>query len=106
MRANTVNGFKMCFPNMYKNDTLCKLGCQTEDSIAHAFQCKELGPKCNVNYNDIFNSEIQQKQVGVKFICRCGLRTAVLAARASQGLILHTTYYILLGQQLEVLEAD
>ena len=87
MRANTVNGFKMCFSNMYKNDTLCKLGCQYEDSISHAFQCKELGPQCdNMFYRDIFTSEQQQKKVAVEFIRRCGIRTAILNARASQGL--------------------
>ena len=85
MRANTVNGFQMCFPNMYKNDTLCKLGCQGEDSITHVFQCEELGPQSSLKYNDIFRSEAKQKEVVVEFTQRCQLRAAVIATRASQG---------------------
>ena len=37
MRAVTVNGFKMCFPNAHRNDNLRKLGCVVEDSISHVF---------------------------------------------------------------------
>ena len=76
---------------MYKNDTLCKLGCQNDDSISHAFLCRELGPQCNENFNDIFHSKKHMKQVAVEFLRRCGLRTAILAARASQGLQLLDT---------------
>ena len=85
MRANTVNSFKICFPTLYTNDTLCKLGCQGEDSIRHVFQCEELGPQSNINYNDIFSNESMKKEVVVEFLRRCQLRSAVLAARASQG---------------------
>ena len=85
MRANAVTNFKMCFPNMFKNDTLCKLGCKEEDNIAHVFQCEELGPQSNLKYNDIFSNEDKQREDVVEFIQRCQLRAAVLAARASQG---------------------
>ena len=85
MRANTVNSFKMCFQNMHKNYTLCKLGCQGEDSIKHVFQCEELGPQSNIKYNDIFRCESKKKEVVVEFLRRCQLQSAVLAARASQG---------------------
>ena len=28
IRANTVNGFKTCFPSIYRNNLNCKLGCK------------------------------------------------------------------------------
>ena len=85
MRANTVNNFKMCFPNAFKNNTLCKLGCQQEDSIAHASTCEELGSQSEVQYSDIFSMENKQREVVLEFTRRCQVRSALLAARASQG---------------------
>ena len=37
--ANNVNGCKMCFPNAFQNEekNTCKLGCNEEDTIAHAY---------------------------------------------------------------------
>ena len=43
LRANTVNGYKMCFPNAFQNAKTCKLGCNEEDAIAHAYSC------CKIN---------------------------------------------------------
>ena len=45
MRANTVNGYKMCFPSFNKNYTLCKLGCQEQDSVGHSFSCVKIDSK-------------------------------------------------------------
>ena len=39
VRANTVNSFKMCFTSMFRNDLNCKLGCLSEDSLAHCMTC-------------------------------------------------------------------
>ena len=83
--AYTVNSFKMCFPNAFKNYTLCRLGCQQEDSIAHAFTCEELGSQSEVQHRDIFSMENKQREVVLEFTRRFQVRSALLAARASQG---------------------
>ena len=57
LRALTVNGFKMCFPNAYKNDKLCRLGCSEEDSISHSFVCHKINTHIkqrNTTLNAIF----------------------------------------------------
>ena len=42
MKADTINGFKMCFASAHREDSQCKLNCNNEDSIKHAFQCHEI----------------------------------------------------------------
>ena len=37
MRADTINGYKMCFSSVNQDDTQCQLNCNNEDSISHAF---------------------------------------------------------------------
>ena len=39
LRANSVNGFKMCTPSIYRNNLLCKLGCLEDDSLEHSMIC-------------------------------------------------------------------
>ena len=85
LRANTVNGFKACFLNMHKNDIECKLGCTVEDTMAHSFQCKQLGTQSEISYDAIFANETQQKQAVIEFINISCTRSALLADRASQG---------------------
>ena len=94
MRANTVNGFKMCFSNMYKNNTLCKLGCIEQDSLDHCFRCAIVdskSSKTSVSFSDIFKTEEQQKVAVSEFIQRTRVRASLLADLASQGLILDTS---------------
>ena len=43
IRANTVNGFKACFPSINRNNLNCKLGClDCLDSLEHCMNCKFL----------------------------------------------------------------
>ena len=94
MRSNTVNGLKMCFPNMYKNNTLCKLGCLEEDSLDHCFSCAEIDSKLSktsVSLSDIFETEDKQHVAVSMFIQRTRVRASLLADMASQGIILDTS---------------
>ena len=84
LHANTVTGFKACFPNMHKNYIECKLGCPVKDSMAHSFQCKQLGTQSEISYDAIFANETQQKQAVIQLINISCTRSA-LADRASQG---------------------
>ena len=86
MRANTVNGIKKCFPTFYKNDIKCKLGCLSEDTMDHIFQCNQLGPPSEKIYEDIFRTTVQQIGAVSEFLQRCSQRSALLADSASQGL--------------------
>ena len=86
MRANTVNGFKKCFPTLYANDIQCKLGCSNEDSISHILTCTQLGVSSEVSDTDIFGSTKQQHKAVTVFLQRCSQRSGLLADRASQGL--------------------
>jgi hypothetical protein len=89
MRANTVNGYKDCFPSAYRDDPKCKLGCNEGDSIDHVFCC----PKINIqlhNTNErkdaIFANESEQYEAVSMFMKIHSIRTALLAdATASQG---------------------
>ena len=59
LRASTVNGYKMCFPNVYKNDKLCQLGCSEEDSLSHSFSCPKINlhiEHSDITWNAIFAS--------------------------------------------------
>ena len=86
MRANTVNGFKKCFPTLYANDIQCKLGCSNEDSISHILKCTQLGVSSEITDTDIFGSTKQQHKAVTVFLQRCSQRSGLLADRASQGL--------------------
>ena len=94
MRSNTVNGFKMCFPNIYKNNTFCKLGCLEQDSIAHCFSCAAIDSKTlktSVSVRNIFDIEEKQKEAVTEFMKRKKVRDSLLAVLASQGIILDTS---------------
>ena len=84
MRANTVNGFKKCFPTFYKNDINCKLGCSSEDTINHIFQCTQLGEPSKIRNEDIFGTTVQQIGAVSVLLRWCSQRSALLADRASQ----------------------
>ena len=94
MRADTVNGFKMCFPNFYKNNTFCMLGCLEQDSIAHCFSCSVIDSqtcKTSVSVRNIFDTEDKQKEAVTEFMERIKVRDSLLADSASQGIILDTS---------------
>ena len=94
MRSNTVNGFKMCFSSIYKNDTKCKLGCPAEYSLDHCFRCFEIDKilsKTKIPFGAIFEEEVQQKLAVTEFIQRTKVRASLLAVMASQGQILDTS---------------
>ena len=94
MRADTVNGYKKCFPSIYRNDLVCKFLCQEEDSISHAFSCPQLKvvqENTHIQYEDIFSGVQQQKQAVKMFIQLNTTRSALLTADpAYQGLVLDT----------------
>ena len=94
MRADTVNGYKKCFPSIYRNDLVCKFLCQEEDSISHAFSCPQLKvvqENTHIQYEDIFSGVQQQKRAVKKFIQLNTTRSALLKADpAYQGLVLDT----------------
>ena len=54
MRADTVNGFKKCFPILHENNLQCKLGCWDEDSIRHKW--KQLGQASNIGTDAIYGN--------------------------------------------------
>ena len=94
MHSNTVNGFKMCFPNFYKNNTFCKLGCLEQDSIKHCFSCVAIDSqtlKTSVSVRNIFDTEDKQKEAVTEFMKRTKVRDSLLADSASQGIILDTS---------------
>ena len=82
MRSNTVNGFKMCFSSLYRNDTSCKLGCQEQDSLDHCMRCKiisqKIGGNLIVEIAAIFSTEIEQRITVAEFIKRMNIRAALL----------------------------
>jgi hypothetical protein len=88
MRADTVNGYKMCFSHAYDN-LLCKLGCTESDSMAHMFECTKIDQqsgKTDIRKNAIFANIEQQKDAVSVFMKRDSTRAAILeAATASQG---------------------
>ena len=101
MRASTINGFKMCFPSLYRNDKQCRLQCQEEDTIEHTFYChkikhhEELSP---VNFNAIYANVKDRKQAVSKFIKLQSIRSAILVAgTAYQGIVLDTAAPALAG---------
>ena len=66
IRANTVNGFKTCFPSMYRNNLNCKLGCTDSlDSIEHCMNCKIIDMHvgiCQEPISFIFETYDKQKR--------------------------------------------
>ena len=95
LRANTVNTYKMCFPNAFQNDKTCKLGCNEEDTIAHAYSCHIINiheTRLIINYSYVFSDIMDQKKAVKVFIKRNTIRSALLeAGSAYQGLILGTS---------------
>ena len=91
LRANTVNGFKMCFTSIYRNDLKCKLGCQENDTLAHCISCKVIDTKMhkssNINFNAIFATNEVQKNIVLKFTYRMNIRNSLIEqeVRAYQG---------------------
>ena len=94
MRASTLNGFKMCFPSVYRNDKQCKLQCLDEDTIEHTFTCHKLkhqDKNPSVHFSAIFASVNHQKNAVSKFIKLLTIRSALLeAGPAYQGIVLDT----------------
>ena len=83
LRANTVNGYKMCFPNAFQNDKTCKLGCNEEDTIAHAYSCHIINiheTRSIINYLYVFSDIMDQKKAVKVFIKRNTIRSAILEA--------------------------
>ena len=82
MRANTINGFKMCFSSMHRNYTMCKLGCMEKDSLQHCMDCGVISPKNGrisiVNLVGIFATEKEQKITVSEFIQRKTIRTSII----------------------------
>ena len=90
IRANTVNGFKMCFTSMYRNNLNCKLGCNTPDTIDHCMTCEELNVhigKTLLKIDDIYSdsADVQKEAVQV-FMPRRNTREVITdGTRAYQG---------------------
>ena len=62
--ANTVNGYKMCFPSVYRSDKSCKQGCQIADSIDHLYNCVIIDRSCGeteTSLNGVYASLSEQK---------------------------------------------
>ena len=88
MRADTINGYKMCFSSVNQDDTQCKLKCNNEDSISHAFNChmikKHVGLS-DASYVGIYGNVKQQKDTVSYFITIQNIRSTLLAGGAYQG---------------------
>ena len=88
MRADTINGYKMCFSSVNQDDTQCKLKCNNEDSISHAFKChvikKHVGHS-DASYVGIYGNVKQQKDTVSYFITIQNIRSTLLAGGAYQG---------------------
>ena len=81
IRANTVNGFKMCFTSMYRNNLNCKLGCNTPDTIDRRMTCEELNVhigKTHIIIDDIYSdrTDVQKEAVQV-FMTRRSTREVI-----------------------------
>ena len=85
IRANTVNGYKTCFPSIYRNDLNCKLGClDSLDSLEHCMSCTVINTKlgiCQESISQIFDNLDQQILAVRIFISRNNVRTAILQER-------------------------
>ena len=82
MRANTINGFKMCFTSMHRNDAMCKLRSMEEDSLQHCMKwgviSQRIGKNSSVNLVGIFATEKEQKITVSEFIQRKTIRTSII----------------------------
>ena len=74
----------MCFPNFYKNNTLCKLGWFEQDSLDNCFNCAVID-------SNIFETEDKQKEAVTEFMKPTRVRDSLMADSPSQGLILNTS---------------
>ena len=87
--SNTVNGYKMCFPSVYKNDKSCKLGCLEDDSIDHLYTCVIIDRTCGktkTRFSGVYASLPEQKEAASIFIKRHNTRSSIIeAVTASQG---------------------
>ena len=85
----------MCFPTVYENDKLCKLGCSEEDSLYHSFLCPKIYlhvEHSDITWNAIFASIEHQKSAVSVFIRRHSIRSALIQAdSAYQGTVLGTS---------------
>ena len=80
MRGQTVNGIKMCFASIYQNDKMCKLGCQTEDTLEHIFECEKLNGAKTSSFEAVFGSVTNQKEAAAAFTQRLAVRSRILEA--------------------------
>ena len=89
LRSNTVNGYKICFPNVYRNDKSCKLGCLEDDSIDHLYTCVIIDRTCGKTkkrFSGVYASLTKQKEAASLFIKRHNTRSFFIeAVTASQG---------------------
>ena len=89
LRSNTVNGYKMCFPSVYRNDKSCKLGCLVYDSIDHLYTCVIIDKSCGktkTRFSGVYASLPEQKEAASIFIKRHNTRSSIIeAVTASQG---------------------
>ena len=87
MRANTVNGFKMCFTSMHRYNLWCKLGCQETDSLDHCMNCQSItnktGKKSKFSFDLIFSTVKEQKTVVTNFISRMFTRNKIIEEEQS-----------------------
>ena len=70
-RGNSVIGFKMCNPSIYRNNLACKLGCLEEDSLYHSMICPVIDNqtgKTNARLGDLFGTTLQQQQAVIIFM--------------------------------------
>ena len=106
MRANCINGYKMCFSSVNRNDILCKLGCKSEDSINHVFTCHMINTHGGIQggeYSDIFANIKKQKETVLTFIQRNNIRSTILLSdTAHQGLVLDTASSAYAGEAGEI----
>ena len=83
-----MNGFKTCFPSIYRNNLNCKLGClDCLDSLEHCMNCKIIDIHagiCQEPISFVFETLDKQKEAVMKFISRRNIRAALL--EGSQGL--------------------
>ena len=59
MRADTIIGLKICFASAHCDDSQCKLNCNNEDSIKHAFQCHDIKKhmeKCKGSFSGMYGN--------------------------------------------------
>ena len=93
MRADTINGFKMCSASAYCDDSQCKPYCNNEDSIKHTFQCHEIKKqmkKHEGSFNGMYGNVTLKRAAVTDFIQIQNIQSTVLASGTYQGHILDT----------------